>query len=257
VTGPAIRGSIDAVDPSQFGALVAPGQGQAPPSVLARLGKIGADRNTKDAALLVAPGVKSIKETSAVAAGAKVLPPETLADGDGDSGPASVPSSPQFGALAAPAQGLASASVLARLSKIGTDRNAKDAALASLAAPGVKTMEELGFVVSGVNDAPAEGFAFGNDDPPATGTGPVASAPLSPAMLADEKAREAKYGTVTLASTTLADPPAAAPAQASPGTASGHPRIYDASEGTPLDPLRNKTYDLSYAKVVPADTLTK
>jgi UPF0755 protein len=259
VTGPAIRGSIDAVDPSQFGALVAPGQGQAPPSVLARLGKIGADRNTKDAAPLVAPGVKSIKETKAVAVGAKAWPSENLAGGDGDSGPASVPSSPQFGALAAPAQGLASASVLARLSKIGTDRNAKDAALASLAAPGVKTMEELGFVVSGVNDAPAEGFAFGNDDPPATGTGPVASAPLSPAMLADEKAREAKYGTgtVTLASTTVADPPAAAPAQASPGTASGHPRIYDASEGTPLDPLRNKTYDLSYAKVVPANTLTK
>jgi UPF0755 protein len=76
-------------------------------------------------------------------------------------------------------------------------------------------------------------------------------------MLADEKAREAKYGTVTLASTTLADTTAAAPAQAPPGTASGHPRIYDASEGTPLDPLLNKTYDLSYAKVVPAGTLTK
>jgi UPF0755 protein len=260
VTGPAIRGSIDEIDPSQFGALVAPGQGQAPPSVLARLGKIGADRNTKDAASLVAPGVKSIKETKAVAVGAKVLPPENLAGGDGASGPASVAPSPQFGALAAPAQGLASASVLARLSKIGTDRNAKDAALASLSAPGVKTMEESGFVVSGVNDAPAEGFAFGNDDPPATGgTGPIASAPLSPAMLADQKAREAKYGTgtVTLASTTLADPTAAAPAQASPGTASGRPRIYDASEGTALDPLLNKTYDLSYAKVVPANTLTK
>ena len=258
VTGPAIRGSIDAVDPSQFGALVAPGQGQAPPSVLARLGKIGADRNTKDAALLVAPGVKSIKETKAEAVGAKVRPSESPAGGEGASGSdASVPSSPQFGALAAPAQGLASPSVLARLSKIGTDRNAKDAALASLTAPGVKTIEELGVVVAGVNDAPAEGLAFGNDDPPGTGTGPVASSPLSPAMLADEKAREAKYGTVTLASATLADTTAAAPAQASPGTASGHPRIYDASEGTPLDPLRNKTYDLSYAKVVPADTLTK
>ena len=259
VTGPAIRGSIDAVDPSQFGALVAPGQGQAPPSVLARLGKIGADRDAKEAASLVAPGVKSIRESKAVVLGAKVLPPETLAGGDGDSGPASVASSPQFGALAAPAQGLASASVLARLSKIGTDRNAKDAALASLAGPGAKTIEELGFVVSGVNDAPAEGLAFGNDDPPATGTGPVASAPLSPAMLADQKAREAKYGTgtVTLASTTLADTTAAAPAQVSPGTASGHPRIYDASEGTALDPLLNKTYDLSYAKVVPANTLTK
>jgi UPF0755 protein len=259
VTGPAIRGSIDAVDPGQFGALVAPGQGQAPPSVLARLSKIGVDRNTKDTALLVAPGVKSIKETKPVAVGAKTWPSENLAAGEGAPGPdASVPSSPQFGALAAPAQGLASVSVLARLSKIGADRSAKDAALASLAGPGVKTIEELGFVVAGVNDAPAEGLAFGNDDdPPGTGTGPVASAPLSPAMLADEKAREAKYGTVTLASTTLADTTAAAPVQASPGTASGHPRIYDASEGTPLDPLLNKTYDLSYAKVVPADTLTK
>jgi len=35
-------------------------------------------------------------------------------------------------------------------------------------------------------------------------------------------------------------------------TASGRPRIFDASEGTKLDPLLNKTYDLSYAKVVPA-----
>ena len=121
-------------------------------------------------------------------------------------------------------------------------------------------MEESGVVVSGVNDAPAEGFTFGNDDPPATGGGgPVASAPLSPAMLADQKAREAKYGTgtLTLASTTLADVTGPQPAQVSPGTASGHPRIYDASEGTALDPLLNKTYDLSYAKVVPANTLTK
>ncbi len=180
VTGPAIRGSIDAVDPAQFGELVTPGQGQA------------------------------------------------------------------------------TASMLARLSKIGTARNAEDAALASLDGPGAKTIEELGFVVSGVNDAPAEGLAFANDDPPATGGGgPIASAPLSPAMLADQKAREAKYGTVTMTSTTLADTTAAAPAQVSPGTASGHPRIYDASEGTPLDPLLNKTYDLSYAKVVPADAMLK
>ncbi len=30
-----------------------------------------------------------------------------------------------------------------------------------------------------------------------------------------------------------------------------HARAFDASEGTPLDPLRNKTYDLNYAKTVP------
>ncbi len=259
--GPAIRGSIETVDPAQFGELVTPGQGQAPASLLARLGKIGAERNTKDAAAPVAPGAKSINAMDAVALGAKVWPSANLAGGEGDPGPeASAPPSSPFGGLAAPVQGLASASVLARLSKIGTDRNAKDAALASLSAPGVKTIEELGLVVSGVNDGPAEGFAFGNDDPPATGGGgQIASAPLSPAMLADQRAREAKYGTgtLTLASTTLTDAAGPSPAQASPGTVSGHPRIYDASEGTPLDPLLNKTYDLSYAKVVPADTMVK
>ena len=76
-------------------------------------------------------------------------------------------------------------------------------------------------------------------------------------MLADEKAREAKYGTVTFAATTLADITGPQPNQVAPGTASGKPRIYDASEGTALDPLLNKTYDLSYAKVVPADAMTK
>jgi UPF0755 protein len=44
----------------------------------------------------------------------------------------------------------------------------------------------------------------------------------------------------------------AAQASPQPPTASGRPRIFDASEGTRLDPLRNKTYDLSYAKVVPS-----
>jgi UPF0755 protein len=258
--GPAIRGSIDPTDPEQFGALITPEQGQAAPgSVLARLSKIGAERNAKDTALLVASAVKPIKEANAVAVGAKEWPPEGLAGVEGNSASAvSVSqSTAPFGVLVAPAQGQAPASVLTRLGKIGADRNAKDAALASLSGPGVKTLEELGAVVAGVNDGPAEGFTFGNDDPPGTTTGPVGSAPLSPAMLADEKAREAKYGTVTLASTTPADTPAPAPVQMSPGTASGHPRIYDASEGTPLDPLLNKTYDLSYAKVVPADTLTK
>jgi UPF0755 protein len=257
--GPAIRGSIDTVDPTQFGELVAPGQGQAPASMLARLSKLGLDRNTKNAAAPVTPPVKSINQTNVVAVGAKGWPPETLSGVEAVPGAvAPVSASPQFGALLAPAQGQAAppSSIVARLSKIGADRNAKDAALASLAAP-VKTMEELGAVVAGVNDGPAEGFAFGNDNSSGTGAGgPIASAPLSPAMLADQKAREAKYGTVALASAIL-DTTGAAPAQASPGTASGRPRIYDASEGTALDPLLNKTYDLSYAKMVPADLVKK
>jgi UPF0755 protein len=31
-----------------------------------------------------------------------------------------------------------------------------------------------------------------------------------------------------------------------------HARAFDASAGTPLDPLRNRTYDLNYAKTVPS-----
>jgi UPF0755 protein len=158
----------------------------------------------------------------------------------------------EFGALATPAPGRsAPVAVLARLAKIGADRNAKDAALASLAAPGVKSIEEIGAVVSGVNDGPAEGEAFADFSPPGTGTEPIASVPLSPAMLAEQRAREAKYGTPLAVSNVAAAGLAPAQAAPQPGTASGRPRIYDASEGTPLDPLLNKTYDLSYAKVVP------
>jgi UPF0755 protein len=35
------------------------------------------------------------------------------------------------------------------------------------------------------------------------------------------------------------------------------PRIYDVSEGTRLDPLRNRTYDLNYSKTVPAEAKKK
>ena len=162
----------------------------------------------------------------------------------------------QFGAIVAPAQVRAPrAAILARLRKIGADQKAKDSALASLVAPDVKSIEEIGGTVTGVNDAPAEGMAF--DDASsngASGIGPVASAPVPPAMIADGHAREANYATPPLpsnGSVASATPPAA-PASPQPPTASGRPRIYDASEGTRLDPLLNKTYDLSYAKVVPA-----
>ncbi len=161
----------------------------------------------------------------------------------------------QFGALVAPTPGQsAPAAILARLSRIGAGRKAQDAALASLVAPGVKSIEEIGGVVTGVNDGPAEGVAF-NDGSPAGASeiGPIASAPVPPAMLADERAREAKYGAAPLVSSVALDaatPPA--PTASQPPTASGRPRIFDASEGTRLDPLLNKTYDLSYAKVVPS-----
>jgi UPF0755 protein len=36
------------------------------------------------------------------------------------------------------------------------------------------------------------------------------------------------------------------------GTQVAHARIYDVSQGTPIDPLLDKTYDLNYPKTVPA-----
>ena len=106
--------------------------------------------------------------------------------------------------------------------------------------------------MAGVNDAPAAGEAFAYSDAESKGAnaGAVASFPVSSAMLADEKARIAKYGTPELATAEAGSAAAAFPPQ--PPTATGRPRIYDASEGTKLDPLLNKTYDLSYPKVVPA-----
>lgn len=52
----------------------------------------------------------------------------------------------------------------------------------------------------------------------------------------------------------FADPDGEATAAVTPIKAPPeHPKIYDASENTPLDPLRNKTYDLNTAKTIPAD----
>ena len=159
-----------------------------------------------------------------------------------------------FGALVplAPAQA-AQPAVAARLARIGAGRKAMDAALSSFSAgkAGGKSIEDLGAVVAGVNDGPAEGDAFANAGASIDGSGSPASAPVSPGMLADQRAREAKYGFRAPAQGDNASDAAPASAASTQPTASGRPRIFDASEGTRLDPLLNKTYDLSYAKVVP------
>ncbi len=188
-----------------------------------------------------------------------VTPPQPATHG------AIAPPDPQsFGALVPVTPVAPAAAALAgRLGKLGTSRHAVDAALSSIAggAGGARSIEDLGGVVSGVNDAPAEGEAFADATPSIDGSGSPSSVPLSPAMLADERAREAKYGLrpavdgTDAAPVQQADGAAAGQTQgtatAAPPTASGRPRIYDASEGTKLDPLLNKTYDLSFAKVVP------
>ena len=76
-----------------------------------------------------------------------------------------------------------------------------------------------------------------SDDPaPATDT-----FPMTPAQRAEDKARAVRIGV----------DPSSAVRTASMPTPPAHPKIYDVSEGTKLDPLRDRGYDLNSAKTVP------
>jgi len=153
-----------------------------------------------------------------------------------------------FGALApgdAPAD---SGPLAARLGKVAESRRLAGALLGpggalSASGPASASLDTLGAVITGVNDEPPA-QAFPDDPVPDNATQPVASFPLSAQALADQKARIARYVDAGAAAPRVAglDAPAGAPA---------HPRAFDASEGTPLDPLRNKTYDLNFAHAVP------
>jgi len=135
-----------------------------------------------------------------------------------------------------------------KLAKLGASVRKREALLGaggSLSAEKIagKSIQDLGAVVLGVNDEPD--VAVFQDGAGGVSTAPAASVPLSPTALADQKAREARYGNAT-----IADSGAAAPATPVGGQAT-HALAFDASEGTPLDPLLNKTFDLSYGKTVP------
>ena len=154
-----------------------------------------------------------------------------------------------YGALAfdGTAAAPAAAALAAKLSKVA-DARRRIAALTG--AGGGLSREKLGdaidqVVVTGVNDP-----SPGSDDAPAADDGaPVASAPLSPAALADLRARAARYGEGLPANAEVAAAPAMAPAYVGP--VGGKSRAFDASEGTRLDPLLNTTYDLNYPKDIP------
>ena len=98
-------------------------------------------------------------------------------------------------------------------------------------------------------------MAEANERAMAQSKGSDLSFPVSPAQRAEEKARAAQYG---LPAGSNSPPPAAevvsaeegaslAPVKASPVKG----RVIDASEGTKLDPLLDKTYDLNTPKTVP------
>ena len=159
-----------------------------------------------------------------------------------------------FGALAptTPATADAKSGLSAKLTKLAGSLRKRESLLGAggaltAAQLAGKSIDSLGAVVTGVNDEPD--VAVFNTDENGQGQvsgGPVASVPLSPAALAEQRALEAKYGGG--ASASAASAPASAPMAYA---ANGRPRIFDASEGTALDPLLNKTYDLTSAKDVP------
>ena len=154
-----------------------------------------------------------------------------------------------FGAVALGDAPVDSGPLATRLGKLAESRRLTGALLApggALSASGAAgaSLDALGAVITGVNDAPPA-QAFPDDPGPDDAAQPVASVPLSAAALADQKARIARYVDAGAADPRVAglDAPAGAPAR---------PRAFDASEGTPLDPLLNKTYDLNFAHAVPA-----
>ncbi len=159
--------------------------------------------------------------------------------------------SDHFGALAfsqsaPPPAASALGAKLARVAETRRKIGALTGAGGSLSASklGQGSMDSV--VVLGVNDPPP-----GADDPDAPAVdGPIASQPLSPAALQDLRARAARYGGGQVVDANAAAAPAAGPALVAP--LGQHSRAFDASEGTKLDPLLNKTYDLTYAKDIPS-----
>jgi len=161
-----------------------------------------------------------------------------------------------FGALGfapgAAAPSPAAAALVARLAKVADSRR-KLAELigsgGSLSATNLRGGIDQ-YIVTGVNDPPPGGTddAFGYVD-----NEPAGSAPLSSAALADLRARAARYGGGGVVGANVASGAEAAAGPVAVAPAGVRPRAFDASEGTKLDPLRNKSWDLSSAKFVPAD----
>jgi UPF0755 protein len=163
----------------------------------------------------------------------------------------------EFGALTIVAQANppAAGDLAKRLVKVGADRQTRQALLGPsgslVAGASVRSLADIGTVVQGVNDQPPAA-------PPESGveaasTGSIQSYPLSAAALAEQQSRAARYGAQGALPDGGVKVVASADAALSPtGRSSApRPRAFDASEGTPLDPLRDTTYDLNYPKVVP------
>ncbi|HEY8260188.1 MAG TPA: endolytic transglycosylase MltG, partial [Methylosinus sp.] len=80
---------------------------------------------------------------------------------------------------------------------------------------------------------------------------PAATYPVSAGLRAEQRARAARLGLEPVAAAPVAETIASASDPVPPPQPRGRARAFDASEGTPLDPLRDKGWDLSSPKTVP------
>lgn len=97
-----------------------------------------------------------------------------------------------------------------------------------------------------------------NAAPPVPAPAPPASAtaPVAPIVVAQSASQKPFDPSQPLPTGLAPQPQSPVDAKAVAAAKNGHPSIIDASEGTALDPLKNKTYDLNYAKTVPTKITT-
>ncbi len=115
-------------------------------------------------------------------------------------------------------------------------------------------LDELGISVRGVRYPAAALDGPAGQEDAADAPGQDVTFPVSLGRRADQKARAARLG-LAPGSDDLPDKSERAGTSPAPQPQNDgravHAGAFDASEGTPLDPLRNKNYDLNYAKTVP------
>ena len=107
-------------------------------------------------------------------------------------------------------------------------------------------LDELGISVASGSRPSASATLDGPVNPDDAGEFPDSAAALPP------RVEPAGLASVTSGAATPAVAPDESSSPQTNGEPTPRPKAFDASQGTPYDPLRNKTYDLNYAKTVPA-----
>ncbi|MGH6810961.1 MAG: endolytic transglycosylase MltG [Methylocella sp.] len=115
-------------------------------------------------------------------------------------------------------------------------------------------LDELGISVRGVHYPAATLDGPVGQEDAADAPGHDVTYPVSPGRRAEQKGRAARLGLGPGGADLPNESQGPGTPPAPPPQIDGRPvhaRAFDVSEGTLLDPLRNKTYDLNYAKTVP------